>query len=615
MEMHASNFIANYAMNCPLVGIYGVVMYNFFTFFATASLKIHLLNLALSAIEYFFNTYRVLKIFEITLSEEQFRQVSMLIPIGLFCSVVTVALLVVQKIIELDIWRLAQENYSKSEILTKEVVQAMEAKDTFISMLSHEIRNPLNTLKGGIDYLLQVIKEKDYIQVLKSAKMSGDILLNLVSNVLDAAKLKADRMEMTYMDTDIVDTVKKVYTINSERFKEKSLNVRAYIDESVPKLLWVDPSRLLQIFMNLVSNAVKFTHQEGRINIYIAWVQSKDNLLTLFDNIGEDGVPVNKTQERNFETQTHLESSSIQAVGFCEFDELSIEEEIRYKNNLQSLSRLTQKGRNDLSLLSHINLETSGDNWSLYKTCLLGEQINEDILNSSTNNKGFLKIQITDTGCGIGEHELPKIFGMFEQTSQGSRSIHGGTGLGLWICKQLCNRMNGDITVYSKSNQGASFVLYIPVDNNLLADSFNQRTSFIREKIKALVVDDYSMNRYLHKLLLEQDGVEVMVACNGIEAVKTYKAHINDPLDFILMDVQMPEMDGFTATKLIREWENDNNKRKVDIYFVTGEYFNEGEVLAGFRHKGGSVEGIKCLWKPLGRDIVHSIVRKYKAHS
>jgi len=284
------------------------------------------------------------------------------------------------------------------------------------------------------------------------------------------------------------------------------------------------------------------------------------------------------------------------------------------------LTRQMNQCINDLSVLSLGCWECSGDCWHLHKTCLLGEQDEDSqrqILNSQNNDtekEGFLKIQITDTGCGIDESDLSKLFGMFEQANQGPRPVHGGTGLGLWICKQLCHKMKGDITVYSKKDEGSSFVLYIPVDNKQVNSTMVlNKSPHSRERLRVLVVDDYSVNRYLHKLLLEQEGVQVSVACNGKEAVEKYKAHMNDPYDFIMMDVQMPVMDGFVATKLIREWEADNNKNKVDIYFVTGEYFNEEEVMAGFRHRGGLNEQIRCLRKPLGSEMIHRIVAQYKS--
>jgi len=579
----------------------------------TSDLFFHLLNAVLCAYEFYVNIPIALKIFEVTLTNEQTRQINILLAGGVLCCLTAVGLSLFQKTGESNIWRIAKENYNKSENLTTELVKAMEAKDSFVSMLSHEIRNPLNALKGSIDYLLQVIKENEYAQVLKNAKLSGDVLLNLVSNVLDAAKLKSDKMEINYSETDLSGTLRKVLTINSEKLRAKEIIAKVYMDEAIPSLLWIDPSRLLQILMNLISNAIKFTPNRGRINLYFSWCHlhhHKESLLTPFKNIGVNGDPETMMKTKLPERRRCSINTSIEEGGSFIFNELDSLDELSHHSKMNLLSRHANQCPNNLSALIPERSNSIGDYWSITKTWNLRDQ--EHTENIQNEKRGFLKIQITDTGCGIDETDLPKLFGMFTQGTQGARSVHGGTGLGLWICKQLCQRMNGDITVYSKVEQGTSFVFYLPVDNNQVQEFSAERLDFPREKIKALVVDDYSVNIYLHKLLLEQEGVEVVVACNGIEAIDKYKAHANDPFDFIMMDVQMPEMDGFTATKIIRDWETSNNKRKADVYFVTGEYFNEEDVISRFRNQGGLNERIKCLKKPLGGEAISQILAQYK---
>jgi len=296
LEMHIGNMIVSHITNRPLVAICGFMTYPFLVSALTPDLRLHFTNLILCLLEFIYHSYRTIKIFEVTLNEEQYRQILSILT-GTFCYCITaVVVSIIQKRIEINIWKIALENHVKSENLTKEVVQAMEAKDTFVSMLSHEIRNPLNALKGSIDYLLNNSKDRESLQVLKNAKMSGDILLNLVNNILDAAKLKSDKMDIIVMETDVIEIVKKVFIINSEKFKEKRLFAKAFIDKNVPKLMWVDPSRLIQILMNLVSNAVKFTPNGGKINMYVAWCLSneqKKDLLTPVKKTESDGISEN----------------------------------------------------------------------------------------------------------------------------------------------------------------------------------------------------------------------------------------------------------------------------------------------------------------------------------
>ena len=113
----------------------------------------------------------------------------------------------------------------------------------------------------------------------------------------------------------------------------------------------------------------------------------------------------------------------------------------------------------------------------------------------------------------------------------------------------------------------------------------------------------------MHKLLLEQEGAKVDTASNGKEALEMCK---EISYNLILMDIHMPEMDGFTCAKLIREWEAENKKKKVDIYFVTGEYFSEEEVLSKFKGVAGEHSGVRSLRKPLDVEIIRKAIALYR---
>jgi len=493
---------------------------------------------------------------------------------------------IMDKIVETSVWSLVKENYQKSENLTKEVITALEAKDRFISMISHEIRNPLNALKGSVDYLTHVIENPEHLKILESARLSGEILLNLVNNILDAAKLKADKMEVSYMETSLLEVIKRVFTVNSELLKEKKLNINAYIDEDLPVNLLIDSSRVMQILMNIMSNAIKFTPNNKEIKMYVEWCstnneeeENKDSLLRLITTKSE----INRQGSQG----DILEMSSV-------------EKDMFYRNI--GMRREPKGG-------SKRDFPEYNDPWRICRGPIKEKK------NKIAGDRWYFRVQITDPGDGIAQSDIAKVFGMFEQASQHSRSVYGGSGLGLWICKQLCQRMNGDITVYSDIGKGSSFVFYLPVK---ISERGNEEISGVlsterakRKRIKAMVVDDFHSNRYLHKLLLEQEGVQVVTANDGKEAIERYKGEGNGGFSFILMDVDMPVMDGFTSAKEIRQWEMKNKKKQVEIYFVTGEYFNEGDVLRRFKNAGGSGAGVKYLRKPIDGKTLKDVVSRF----
>jgi len=573
-----------------------------------------------------------MEIFEVTLTTEQTSQIYALVATSINCVFTICLVIILQKRIESNIWKIAYDNQQKSENLTKEVVQAMESKDMFVSMLSHEIRNPLNSLRGSVDYLIQVVKNSDHLQILHNAKLSGEILLNLISNVLDAAKLKSDKMEIICTETNLAETIAKVFTINSENFKDKKLSAEAFVDRGVPKLLWMDSSRLLQILMNLVSNAIKFTPDNGTIKILGAWYdldEDKEKLLTPFtedQRIKFDTSLFIQHQKKEISAPALEQNTSLNCLEENEafMREFDTKQRRSFSKNMEThFTHFEPKFISNLNTSSMNIPSTKNQNWTVFHKFPTLHDIKitraqSDIqgqANNHHNSQGYLKLQVLDTGSGISKEDIPKLFGMFEQATQGSRSVQGGTGLGLWICKQLIQKMGGEISLYSKVGEGTSFVFYIPINNDRVTRASTMSLIPRSKKIRAMVVDDYSVNRYLHKLLLEQEGVVVNVAGNGQEAVEKYQNQGDNEYDFILMDVQMPIMDGFTAAKKIREWEKENKKKIADIFFITGEYFNESEIITGFKSRGGMSERIRCLRKPLDITVIKNALRILKNES
>jgi PAS domain S-box-containing protein len=168
-------------------------------------------------------------------------------------------------------------------------------------------------------------------------------------------------------------------------------------------------------------------------------------------------------------------------------------------------------------------------------------------------NKIVVEIQVRDTGIGIRTDKLTHIFNPFVQASTDTTRKYGGTGLGLTICKNLVEMQGGRISVASKINEGTTFTFFIPYDkgNASMLPGENKADLNFKdlESIKILVAEDVELNQFLVRHILEAWGCEVTIVSNGIEAIERVKRQY---FDLILMDIQMPEMDGITATKQIR---------------------------------------------------------------
>lgn len=619
--------------NAALTGLCITIVCPSCSFLLTSSRKIHLINFCFCIIQHFSLLLDVSHTFRSNFTMEQTAeiiqlQLASLLAIGLLAS-----FSYIQKYIETNLWQLAQSNFERAEKINKEVMQAIESKDTFVSSLSHEIRNPLNALKGSIDYLLSVIKNQAHLKILEHAHLSSEVLLNLLNNVLDAAKLKADKMELAYAESSLIEIVKKVMAIYSNRLREKQINVELMIDRKIPALIWMDSSRVLQIIMNLFSNAVKFTPVDGKINFCLSWchransrVGTTEDLLTPIKNISSSSDDNNGKRLQEFGTEENI-VPTIEKFLYSpsnSLTELDPKEKKKMRNNIRKRTFHTKSI--EQIILNNVHADPRYFIWHLRGTMPFDTQQFVDacgILNKSIDNNivqnGYLKIEISDTGSGIAQEYIPTLFEMFSQAGQNISSVYGGSGLGLWICKQLCQKMGGDITLYTQVDKGTAFVFYIPVNNRSIhTQNFGiplERTISVQDqRVRVLVVDDYAYNRDIHKLLLEREGVQVSTANDGKEALAKYTAQSDGFYDFIMMDIQMPEMDGFTSARKIREWEDERRWHKADIYFVSGEYYSEEEIKKEMKTTKSSNNpvGIRVLRKPIDVELIRKVVEKYK---
>jgi PAS domain S-box-containing protein len=343
---------------------------------------------------------------------------------------------------------IAEEAKSKAESATRTAVDAVRAKQQFLSNMSHEIRTPMNAIIGFTKVVLKTeltAKQKEYLTAIK---MSGDALIVLINDILDLAKVDAGKMTFEHVPFKMAMSISAILHLFEPKIQEKNLALIKKYDDRIPEVLLGDPVRLHQIILNLVSNAVKFT-SEGNITVSIK-------------------------------------------------------------------------------------------------------------LNGEDENNVRIEFVVSDTGIGIPEDKISKIFENFQQASSGTSRLYGGTGLGLAIVKQLVESQGGEVSVKSRLGEGSSFsfILSFPKTKEapeIDAEIKEQETQ--TKNIKVLVVEDIALNQLLMKTLLDDFGFERDIAANGKIAIEKLQAKT---YDLILMDLQMPEMNGFEATQYIRTKMNSN---------------------------------------------------------
>lgn len=350
-----------------------------------------------------------------------------------------------QKVIEDDLrdaTKIAEEATEIAEKLTKIAEEAVKSKQQFLSNMSHEIRTPMNAIIGFTKVVLKTdltAKQKEYLTAIK---MSGDALILLINDILDLAKVDAGKMIFEKAPFKLSLSISAMLHLFETKIQEKNLTLISEYDSTIPEVLLGDSARLHQIILNLVSNAVKFTHK-GNITVSVRLLSEDDKNATI-------------------------------------------------------------------------------------------------------------QFAVTDTGIGIEENKLDKIFENFQQAYNLTSRLYGGTGLGLAIVKQLVEAQGGKIHVESKIDEGATFSFILKFKKTkkeaVLDVEIMELDTEIKD-IRILVVEDMELNQLLMKTLLDDFGFECDITANGKLAIEKLETNT---YDIILMDLQMPEMNGFEATKYIR---------------------------------------------------------------
>jgi len=334
---------------------------------------------------------------------------------------------------------------------------ANEAKGRFLANISHELRTPMNAILGLVDLALPKQADPTTRDFLQTAKESADLLLALLNDLLDSAKIEAGNLELESAPFSLGHVLDQTAQVLSVRASEKGISFSCHIAPEVPDGLIGDQVRLRQVLLNLAGNAIKFT-ERGEVTV-------------------------------------------------------------------------------------SVRVESQGA------------------------EEACLEFAVQDTGIGISRSDLERLFRPFTQADPSMARRFGGTGLGLAICSNLVRLMGGRIRVESSPGQGSTFYVTVrlPLAKQVppepeTPDVLPAATS----KLRILLAEDNPANQKLATYVLQDRGHTVEIAGDGQQAIRMVR---ENRYDVILMDVQMPGMDGLEATKVIRAGENDN--RRVPIIAMT----------------------------------------------
>ena len=363
------------------------------------------------------------------------------------------------------------KDITESKQLIEATKAASRAKGDFLSQMSHEIRTPLNAIIGMINIGLGTSDIERMKYCYKRADSASKHLLGIINDILDMSKIEAEKFELSYDNFEFNNMLQNITNIANVRVTEKRQNLTVNIGNDVPPWIEGDELRLSQAITNLLTNAVKFTPENGSIALSVSKLSEEEEVVTL-------------------------------------------------------------------------------------------------------------RIEVADSGIGLSPEQQSRLFTSYNQADASISKNYGGTGLGLVITKQIIELMGGHIWIESELGKGSKFIFTIKAkivaeQDSLVSSTADTPASYNYDfsENTLLVVEDIEINREIMGAILEETSVCIDFAENGEQAVSMFSENPGK-YDLILMDVQMPVMDGYEATEAIRALDSEEAK-KIPIIAMTASVFKE----------------------------------------
>jgi len=533
--------------------------------------------------------------------------------------------------------KIAEEEMKRARSLAE---QASRTKSEFLANMSHEIRTPLNGIIGMTELVMMSPLEEDQKERLEAVKFSGESLLDIINDILDLSKIEARKLELDFVQFSLRGVIEKVLRPMSSKTSQKNLELILDISNGVPDYYVGDPVRLRQILFNLIGNAIKFT-EKGEIKLEVRLKKESGNNAELEFFITDTGIGIPSDKMHNlFKSFSQADSSTSRKFGGTGLGLAISKSLVEMMKGTISVDSIADKGSVFkfniwLEISSEVVHESSTEIQPILKQKRV--LIVDDNLNNRKILKGFLDhLEIENDEAYDGKQAYEKILansGTKKHYDIVLLDYHMPVMDGIEMAKLMFAENKivpfPDIIMLSSDDVnlersklkdfGIKRYLIKPIFKDDLIRLLNEVVGLVdvsqplkkvytqktdenvNKQYRVLLAEDNIINQKLANGLLEKLNCKIKTVGNGKEAVNVAK---NGVFDIIFMDIQMPEMDGFEATGLIRDWENETGT-KTPIVAMTAH------AMKGDREKCIDAGMDDYVTKPISLKILSDVLKKF----
>ncbi len=507
------------------------------------------------------------------------------------------------------------------KILADTIKEANQAKDLFLANMSHEIRTPLNGIVGFTQLLKSTDLTPDQAEFISVIESSSDNLLSIVNDILDLSKINAEKIEFERIPFPVIEKFEDAVESYGAKAAQKDIELSVFVDPSLPKTVVGDPTKISQVVVNLISNAIKFTDQHGNIDVIIKKTKETEDDVTIYFGVKDTGIGITEEQKgKIFKAFAQADSGTSRKYGGTGLGLAISSKLVELMGGILDIESEPGKGSTfffSITLPKGEDQEKPKCDYDDVTTALVLPSI--DIERQTDKNlesyvkycNAKFKIMLIDEILDNPMADLPDILFIDQKYVKKLNELERFLNLSSKIVLITTGEMKAEI---EGIEDRFCKIIYKPLNFSKTVRALEAYRKPTKERssqkederkfknLKILVAEDNPINQKLIRTTLEKFGADVTLASTGLEAFDLRK---QNEYDLIFMDIQMPVMNGLEATAEILHYEKINNLNHIPIVALTAN------ALTGDREKYMKAGMDNYISKPINLKELKALIDSY----